>query len=231
MYSHDLKHVHYDYPNDNEYILVAEGVDEKEINELMKKWKTSNQDHAKKVFKNNNLEEYEYQRLMDDWHIMKSTDDYKVYKKAFDDLCDFCHIVPKGTIICKCEIRSGKTESTNSIYLEYSENTKKIQLPEGLKLYHISKVAGIKELIPAFKGKSVKGYMYDKPRIYFTIHKEMPKFLADYKWYEKMHKYMCKVDIKEVYVDPLVYVGQLQGAVYVETDKNIPVEEMGISKK
>ena len=99
-----------------------------------------------------------------------------------------------------------------------------------MKLYHISKVEGIKELIPVFRGKSATGYMYDKPRIYFTIHKEMPKFLADYGVAEKMHKYECKRDIKEVYVDPLVWNGNLQGAVYVETNNPVPVEEMGIKK-
>jgi hypothetical protein len=59
----------------------------------------------------------------------------------------------------------------------------------------------------------------------------MPKFLADYKWYEKMHKYECKANVNEIYVDPLVPVGAIQGALYVETNKPIPVEEMGISKK
>ena len=58
----------------------------------------------------------------------------------------------------------------------------------------------------------------------------MPKFLADYGVAEKMHKYECKQDIKEVYVDPLVWNGNLQGAVYVETNNPIPVEEMGIKK-
>ena len=47
---------------------------------------------------------------------------------------------------------------------------------------------------------------------------------------KKMHKYECKQDIKEVYVDPLVWNGNLQGAVYVETNNPIPVEEMGIKK-
>jgi hypothetical protein len=225
MYKHELRNIQYEYPEDNEFILVAEGVDEKEINDLMKKWKTSNQNHAKSVFKNNNLEEYEYQRLMDDWHIMRSTEDYKEYKKAFNDLCDFCHIVPKGTIICKCEIKSGKTDNTNSIYLEYSENTKKIKLPEGLKLYHISKVAGIKELIPAFRGKSVKGYLYDKPRVYFTIHKKMPKFLADYKSSTKITYYEAQQEIKEAFIDPLVW-GKLYGAIYIETTHPVPVKEV-----
>lgn len=213
--------------------LVAEAILEnknQEIKELLKNWKTSNQAHSKKVFKNDSLTEEEYDHLCDLYDIIKHTDDYKQYKKAFDGLCKFCHIVPTGTIITKCEIHSGKKENKNSIFVEYTENTKKIHLPDGVKLYHLSKVAGIKELIPVFRGKSATGYLYDKPRIYFTIHEKMPKFLADYKWYEKMHKYECKLDIKDVYVDPLVWNGNLQGAVYIETNKTVPVEEMGINK-
>jgi hypothetical protein len=58
----------------------------------------------------------------------------------------------------------------------------------------------------------------------------MPKFLADYSPTEKVHKYECKENIRDVYVDPLVWNGKIQGAVYVESYKNIPVEEMGIKK-
>ena len=114
--------------------------------------------------------------------------------------------------------------------MEYSENTKTIKLPKGTKLYHISKVADIKELIPQFRGKSERGYLYDKQRVYFTIRKEMPKLLADYKLTDKLHKYLCKKEITEVYVDPLVY-SNIQGAVYVECTTPIPVEEVGLLKK
>ena len=211
--------------------LFKKNTDESDkVKELLKNWTTSNQNHNKQVFKNNNLTEEEYDHLCDLYDTCRHAEDYTSYKKAFDGICKFCHIVPRGTIITKCKISSGDKENHNSILVEYSANTKKLKLPEGLKLYHISKVEGIKELIPVFKGKSSTGYLYDKPRIYFTIHEAMPKFLADYKVTEKMHKYECKVDIKEVYVDPLVWNGNLQGAVYVETNKPIPVEEMGINK-
>ena len=207
-----------------EYILEAD----KEVEALLKQWKVSDQSSIKKVFKNNSLSNDEYQMLMTTYHTMRSAEKYQDYKKAFDQLCQFCHIVPKGTIITKCEIKSGTNEHNSTIFVEYAYNTKKIKLPEGMKLYHLSKVPDIKELIPVFRGKSAKGYMYDKPRVYFTIHKEMPKFLADYHWYEKMHKYECKANVNDVYVDPLVPLGRLQGALYVETDKPIQVEEMGI---
>ena len=212
----------------DEYCLIYES--DNEVKELMKQWKTSNQIHKRKLFKNNSLSEEEYDTLIEAYKIMRHTDDYKEYKKAFDIICKFCHIVPKGTIITKCEIHSGAKENTNSILVEYTENTKAIKLPEGMKLYHISKVGGIKELIPQFRGKSAKGFLYDSPRVYFTIHKSIPKYLVDYQWYEKMHKYECKANITEFYVDPLVW-GSTMGAIYVNTNKPIPVEEMGIKKE
>ena len=127
--------------------------------------------------------------------------------------------MPNGTIITKYDIDG------DELNVEYSYNTKKIKLPEDLALYHLSRTEGIKNLIPQFKGKSDRGYLYDKPRIYFTINKYMPKFLADYKPTEKMHKYRCKENIQDVYVDPLVW-NQFQGAVYVSTNKEVPVEEV-----
>lgn len=212
----------------SQFIDIEEATTMKELED---EWKTSNQNHTKKVFKSNVLTEDEYNNLFDLRKIMKTTEDYNEYYKAFEKVCRFCHIVPRGTIITKFIIKSGSKENKNSVIVEYSYNTKKIKLPEGMKLYHLSKVEGIKELIPQFRGKSAKGYFYDKPRVYLTIHKKMPKFLADYKLNEKMHKYECKIPITDVYVDPLVWNKSFQGAVYVETKKPIPVEEMGISKK
>ena len=58
----------------------------------------------------------------------------------------------------------------------------------------------------------------------------MPKFLADYKATDKVHKYECKKDIEDVYVDPLVW-SNIQGAVYVELNSPVDVEEVGINKK
>lgn len=217
---------------DDDIIVVDEAFLDKESLELIKKWKTSNENHKKKVFKTTSLSIEEYKELKDILDILKDTDvNYRDYKKAFDKLCAFCHIVPRGVIITKYELKKGDEDKENSsLFVEYSENTKKIKLPAGTKLYHLSKVPGIKKLIPAFKGKSERGYLYDKPRIYFTIRKQMPKFLADYKATDKVHKYECKKDIEDVYVDPLVW-SNVQGAVYVELNSPVDVEEVGINKK
>lgn len=191
----------------------------------LRKWKTANQDHSKKVFKSNTLTNEEYEMVKDLIDKMKTEEDYKEYKKAFDKFCSFCHIVPRGTIICKYEVKKGSKDDNNSLYAEFSYNTKKIQLPKELALFHMSQVPGIKELKPFFRGKSQKGYLYDKPRIYLTIREKMPKFLADYKLKDKLHKYRVKGDIKDAYVDPLVWAN-IQGAIYVETNKPIPVEDI-----
>ena len=179
----------------------------KEMKSLMKQWKVSDQSSIKKEFKNNSLTEDDYTILSALYKIMRTANKYEDYKKAFDKLCTFCHILPKGTIITKCKLKKGDGPNNSSIYVQYAFNNNKIKLPDGMKLYHLSRVEGIKELIPVFRGKSDRGYLYDKPRVYFTIHKEMPKFLADYHWYEKMHKYECKADITNIYVDPLVPLG------------------------
>lgn len=218
---------------DYESEIDPEMIDEsfKEFIDNMKNWKTANQAHQKKVFKSDALTNDEYEKIKGIIEELKDPKtEYEDYKKAFDKLCRFCHIVPRGTIITKYELKKGSNDNNNSLHVEYSDNTKKIQLPSGVKLYHLSPVANIKQLIPQFRGKSEKGYLYDKPRIYFTINKNMPKFLADYKASTKVHKYMCKKDISSAYVDPLVW-SSVQGAVYIETNKPIEVDEVGIPKK
>lgn len=222
-----------EYPDYLTESLILEGSNE-DMKQLMANWKTSNQIHLRKMFKSDVITEEEYEQIHEWIHIMKTTEDYKEYKPIFDKFCKFCHILPTGTIITKFKLTSGKKKDHNTLYVEYFENTRKIKIPEGMKLYHMSKTSGIKALTPKFRlrGKpGSSGYLCDKPRVYFTIRKNMPKFLADYKMHEVMHKYECKANIKEVYVDPLVWAGKLTGALYVESLKEIPVEEMGIPKK
>lgn len=188
-------------------------------------WKTSNQKHAIQKFKSSTLTDEEYERMKSHLKTMRETDDYEEYKKAFSKFCYFCHIVPRGVIIRRYSLEKSKRENRNTLYVEYTYNLKKITLPEGTKLYHMSSVDNIQELIPVFRGKAARGYLYDKPRVYFTIRKNMPKFLADYKYNDKLNVYVCKEDIRQVYVDPLVW-SNLQGAVYIETNRPIKVEKV-----
>ena len=203
---------------------LMEGSLEDEL-ELIKNWKTSNEANRIKKFKSTTLSEEEYNQMKDCIERMRTEEKYQDYKKAFDEFCKFCHIVPDGVIIKTYELTKNKSDDRYTLEVDYSENTKKITLPEDMELYHVSKVDGIKELIPQFRGKSAKGYLYDKPRVYLTIRKNMPKILADYKANETVYKYKVTKQIREVYVDPLVYTN-IQGAVYVEGTTPIPVEQI-----
>ena len=66
----------------------------KEMKSLMKQWKVSDQSSIKKEFKNNSLTEDDYTILSALYKIMRTANKYEDYKKAFDKLCTFCHILP-----------------------------------------------------------------------------------------------------------------------------------------
>ena len=188
-------------------------------------WLSGTKDKGKKkaTIKVTNLEYKELQKLV---KRMRSVEDYKTYRKLFGEFARKFKIPERGTIIC--DHMSHKTMFGGySVTITYSNNTKKYTLPEGYSLYHVSTVDGIKELQPQFRGKSVTGYMYDKPRIYFSIRKNIPKVAADLqdKKDDELYKYKAKEDIREVYIDPLAWAPFI-GAVYVETDKSIPVEQI-----
>lgn len=209
----------------SENCLILEADDEEKMKEMIRSWKTSNEIKKRKEFLSKSVSEEDYQRLSEVYKVIRTAEKYKDYKKAFEELCDFCHIVPKGTIITKCKIRSGITETSNIVYVQYSENTKTIDIPEGFKLYHMSKVDNITELNPYFRGKSAKGFLYYAPRIYLTLKKNMNKALADYRMNEKMYKYEVTDPISKVFVDPLI-PDKHNLAVYVETEKPLAVKKI-----
>ena len=196
------------------------------ISEGDSNWRLNEDDVKRKVFKSSNVLENDYQRLCDLHNTMRTCSGYTEYKRAFDEFCNYCHINPNGTIITSISIKSGKTEDTNSIEVEYAYNTRKVTLPEGSKLYHMSTLPNLTELKPFFRGKSAKGFLYDKPRIYLTIKSHMPKFAADYKANEQVHQYEVIGKVPdEIYVDPLLH-RKMAGAVYVVTTKALKCKEV-----
>lgn len=211
--------------NSDEYI--EEGIGQVVKQSLNRDWQLSNQDSkliTYKKFKSNTLTEEEYEDMLDTLKTLRKCETYREYKPAFEKLCKFCHIVPDGTVIRKIQIKSGSEKDRNYMYVEYAYNTRKIKLEDGQKLFHVSKIDGIQKLTPFFRGKSERGYLYYKPRIYLTVYKKMPKIMADYGAKTKMHHYEVTGNVSEVYVDPLLPYGA-QGAVYVETNSPIPVKK------
>lgn len=211
------------------YESLAELFIDKDTKEFLKKqWKTGNEIKSKKEFKTSTLTDKEYIEMKEIFSVLKNeTEDYKAYKKAFNTLCKFCHIVPDGTIITKYELSKGKGDNENNLYVEYTDNNRPITLPEGTKLYHQSVVGNIKNLIPKWKlrGKNSNGYLCDKPRVYLTMSKSLPKISTDNKLFDKMHTYEVLNTPTKVFVDPLL-PDVFQKAVYVETDTPIPVKEI-----
>ena len=210
--------------------FIEEGISQLVKQSFNTNWKTSDQSSVRKVFKSNTVTEEEYEELYQIIKILRHCETYQEYKPAFCKLCKYCHIVPNGTIISKLQLKSGSIKDRNFLLVEYAYNTRKIKLEENQKLFHISKIEGIKKLKPFFRGKSERGYLYDKPRIYLTVYEKMPKIMADYGSKVTMHHYKVIPTIKEAYVDPLLRAGAM-GAVYIETNKSIPVQEFVPGKK
>lgn len=94
-------------------------------------------------------------------------------------------------------------------------------------MYHQSPVGGIKELIPRWKlrGNTKDGYLCDKPRVYLTMSKSLPRISTDNKIGSKLYSYEVLRTPTKVFVDPLL-PDKIQRAVYVETINPIPVKPM-----
>ena len=193
------------------------------------KWYTSG-DNSRKLreFKSSTISDKEYIRLKDVFQVLREeTKDFAKYKRAFNSLCKACHIAPEGTLITKFKLSKGKEEDKNTLEVSYTFNTKAITLPAGTRLYHQSPVGGIKELIPRWKlrGNTKDGYLCDKPRVYLTMSKSLPRISTDNKIGSKLYSYEVLRTPTKVFVDPLL-PDKIQRAVYVETINPIPVKPM-----
>ena len=212
--------------NSNDQVLQELFVD-KETKEFLKsKWSTSSDKSRPKDFKSSSITDEEYMRLKEVFKVLREeTEDYAKYKRAFNSLCKACHIVPDGTIITKYKLTKSKEEDKNILEVSYAYNTKAITLPAGTKLYHQTVVKGIKELIPRWKlrGKNESGYLCDKPRVYLTMSKSLPRISTDNKLNTKLYSYEVITTPTKVFVDPLL-PDVFQKAVYVETMNPIPVK-------
>ena len=211
--------------NSNDQVLQELFVD-KETKEFLKsKWSTSSDKSRPKDFKSSSITDEEYMRLKEVFKVLREeAEDYAKYKRAFNSLCKACHIVPDGTIITKYKLSKSKEEDKNILEVSYAYNTKAITLPAGTKLYHQTVVKGIKELIPRWKlrGKNESGYLCDKPRVYLTMSKSLPRISTDNKLNTKLYSYEVITTPTKVFVDPLL-PDVFQKAVYVETMNPIPV--------
>ena len=186
--------------------------------ELKKKW---NKIQPNKKYSNSNLSDEEYDKISKAFSGMRNATAYSEYKKHYQSLCSVTGIPTEQVVIVSYSLKRDKEKS--SIEITYNTSPKKIIIPNGSTLYHMSENHTITELVPQFKGKSAKSYLYSSPRVYFTLKKTMNKFAADIKKQSKVTTYSPTENIQFAWIDPLVPAYSF-GAVYVETNSPIKVE-------
>lgn len=148
---------------------------------------------------------------------------YGEYKRAFRYICNFMGLPYKVVIIENMDFKKDKQDKDQwEISLKYSKGLAKILIPDGVHLIHVTPVHNINELIPSFRSKTKGKYMYPSKRVFFTVGKDIKPKQAGLEG-KKTCRYTPKEEIKSAYIDP-TYADFSSGAVYVETDKSIPVD-------
>lgn len=150
---------------------------------------------------------------------------YSKYKQSFKFIAKFMGL-PDDTIIIENMIFNKDKEDKDQweLSLKYSKGLVKVTIPEGVRLIHVSPVAGIRELIPSFRSKTKGKYMYPSKRVFFTVAKDIKPTQAGLEG-QKTSRYTPKEEIRTAYIDP-TYADFASGAVYVDTEQNIPVETL-----
>lgn len=198
--------------------------------ELEKRW-TSVSKNKKYVSKDCTDEEYD--EINDCIKGMKEATKFNAYKKHLSKLCTITGIPMDQLIIVSYKMNQYKGKKY--VEIVYNNAKKKITIPNGSTLYHMSPNDSINSLEPQFKGKSAMGYMYSNNRVYFTLRKNMPKVAADLSpsrlgEKKRITTYTPKETITTAWVDPLVPLYSY-GAVYVETNYPIKVEKVYSEKE
>ena len=199
----------------------------KDESTIQRNWNNNSGKLKRNVYEAKHVSDKEFNEIVDCFKSMKNSNKFHEYKKYFDKLCKICMMSPEGCIIQHYDLQRGKGHDNNYVLITYSNTRQKITIPKGSRLYHTTTYVDetIKELKPVFQGKAARGFLYSSPRVYLTIRKDMPKFFMDIYGKQKTRMYVTKENIRHAYIDPLV-PGFKYGAVYVETQFPIPVEEV-----
>ena len=194
---------------------------------IAKIWEKSKQVSKRKTWESNEVDDETFKKIQQEATTLRAAKTYFVYKHSFDNFCKLCNIpIGSGVVIMNYSFEKGKEPNKNTVKVQWADGKHKMTIPHGSILYHRSTNANIKELIPVFKGKAARGFLYDTPRVYVTIKANMPKLAADiYKKDGQTYMYIVDEDIKSAYVDPLLR-SYTFGAVYVETRNPIKVKKL-----
>lgn len=170
------------------------------------------------------IDDAQKQKLEHHYEILcNENTNYSSYKRSFQYICRFMGLPSTGIIIENIIFAKDKQDKDQwEIACKYSKGLIKVKIPDGINLIHVSPVSGIKELIPAFRSKTKGKYMYPSKRIFFTVAKDIKAKQAGLEG-KKTSRYTPKEKFTTAYIDP-TYSEFSSGAIYIETDKPIPVE-------
>ena len=192
----------------------------KDLFTLQKKWSKYD---LMKTYENKDIPEDKFKELLIAIKgCYAENDNFSIYKKHYNKICSLTGIPSEHSVICKCNY--GKKDGKFWASIKYNVSPKKITIPAGHKLYHYT-TAKFEEMKPTFKTKPPFPYLFSSPRCYFTIHKEMPMYMADIRTKEKRRKTTMvtpKENISVAWIDPLI-LNYAMGAVFVETRNPIKV--------
>lgn len=189
--------------------------------EFDKIWAKSNSNIKK--FKNiwKSMSPREYKDWKSKYNILRTTENYGRYKRVYNDMKKIFGITDKNTVI-----RRFKTEKNNKggydVKCEVSIGARKIIIPNGTRLTHVSPAAGITELKPTYRSKNGDSFFYPTKRVYFTLQKDVDVHSAGLHGMQQ-NKYTPVEDIKTAYIDPCAGDRKF-GYIYVETDYPIRIK-------
>ena len=148
---------------------------------------------------------------------------YSTYKRSFAAIAKFMGLQNDNIILETIIFEKDKEDKEQwKMSVRYSKGRVKVNIPEGVRLIHVSPADNIRELNPSFRSKLSGRFLYPSKRCFFTVAKEIkPKQAALEK--TKTVRYTPSTEIKSAYIDP-TYSDFGSGSVYIETDSPIPVQ-------
>jgi len=178
-------------------------------------WKKASE-NLKDEISEKDISNKDKKEIRSNYDIAKNSNNYTIYKKAFNWICKFFGI-GKNSIIKKITVDGDKA------ICDYTEaEPRKITIPNETMLLHVSPKKGIKELIPSFKGKREGSKLYPTKRVYFTLSKD---YRGEDVPESDLSRYTPKENIRTAFIDPTCKSFNA-GSIYVDTSLPIPVEEI-----
>ena len=172
-----------------------------------------------------NVSERECDKLKDAYEDIKKGKDFKKYKRSYDYFCKSFGLNPTNTSIRSFTTEDSVIKNKIDVSVEYKETRKKVMIPNGSKLVHISSNKSVKELIPSFFSKINGWFNPPSKRVYLKIDKDTP--LPDT---GSKVKYTPKENIRTAFIDTGAE-SYKNGSVYMDTQFPVPVKPIKDDKK